>query len=518
VLPTFVIGLREGLEATLIVSIIATFLRRNGASLRGLWIGTASAVLLSILVGVVLQAVDQNLPQRQQEMLETVIGAVAVFFVTGMILWMRTHARHLKRELETAAESALRDGTTTALSVMAFLAVLREGFETSVFLLSTFQASTDPRASAGGAVLGVAVAVAIGYGIYRGGVRLNLARFFKVTGVFLVFVAAGLVLSALRTAHEAGWVTFGQGATVDLSWLAPNGAVRTALISGVLGMPRDPRQVELLAWALYLVPVLVITLWPATRRLPLRVVRRAQLAGAALLVAVGALLLLGLSLPGTAVPASAPLDGGGTATLEVDGSHGTLTVAVDGASADWALSDPTTAVTSGADTAWKATPSTGELPTSLDATTLLTYTGHRQPVGLDLQRTPGPFDAAWATKGAGAVLTRDGGLLGGSADTSVVLTLSGGGLTSPRVMTVDAGATFSVDAGYTSRTSSAITQAGQDRSDRELWKYWFPGFLLVVAAALVGRELRRRNPPVPPAGTDADRIPAPDRAPAPAAR
>jgi high-affinity iron transporter len=500
VLPTFVIGLREGLEATLIVSIIATFLRRNGASLRGLWIGAFAAVALSIGVGVVLQVVDQNLPQRQQEMLETVIGAVAVFFVTGMILWMRRHARHLKRDLETAAQTALGDGTTRALGVMAFLAVLREGFETSVFLLSTFQASTDPRASAGGAVLGILLAIGIGYGIYKGGVRLNLAHFFKVTGVFLVFVAAGLVLSALRTAHEAGWVAFGQGTTIDLSWLAPNGAVRTALISGVLGIPRDPRQVELLGWALYLVPVLAITLWPTAWRLPVRIVRRAGLTGSGVLVAVAAILFLGVSTPATAVPHEAPLDSGGTATLELGRTHGTLTVLETDGTVPWVLSDPKPAVTSGADTVWTATPPIDGLPATLDSATLLTYTGNRQPVGLDLQRTPGPFDATWATKGTGSVLTRDGGLVGGSADTTLVLTLNGGGLTSPRVLTVDAGGAFTVDAGYTSDTSAAITEVGQTRSDRELWKYWFPGFLVVVAGALVVRTMRQRPSDSPTAG------------------
>ena len=91
-LPTFVIGLREGLEAALIVSIIATFLRRNGASLRGMWLGVVAGVLLSIAVGVVLDIVEQSLPQAEQEGMETVIGLIAVFFVTGMIVWMRQHA------------------------------------------------------------------------------------------------------------------------------------------------------------------------------------------------------------------------------------------------------------------------------------------------------------------------------------------------------------------------------------------------------------------------------------------
>ena len=245
-LPTFVIGLREGLEAALIVSIIATFLRRNGSSLRPMWWGVGAAVLLSIGVGVALDLVERSLPQRQQEGMETVIGLVAVVFVTGMVLWMSTHARFLKRDLEGAASAALTDGTSWALVAMAFLAVLREGFESAVFLLATFQASTSTASAVVGAVLGILAAVVLGYGIYAGGVRLNLGRFFSITNAFLVLVAAGLVLSAFRTAHEAGWVTIGQGRTVDLSWLAPPGSVRAALVSGVLGIPADPRVIEVL--------------------------------------------------------------------------------------------------------------------------------------------------------------------------------------------------------------------------------------------------------------------------------
>ena len=101
--------------------------------------------------------------------------------------------------------------------VMAFLAVMREGFETVVFLLAAFNES-DNRATAGtGALLGILLAVGLGYGIYRGGVRINVSRFFRATGLVLVFVAAGLVVSALHTGHEAGWFTFGQTQTIDLT-------------------------------------------------------------------------------------------------------------------------------------------------------------------------------------------------------------------------------------------------------------------------------------------------------------
>ncbi|HEV7790998.1 MAG TPA: FTR1 family protein, partial [Pseudonocardia sp.] len=160
-LPTFVIGLREGLEASLIVGIVAGFLGRQGRrdALRQVWLGVVAAVLICIVVGVVLQIISADLPQAEQEGLETVIGLFAVAMVTYMVMWMRKHSRDLKGELEGQAGAALARGSATALVVMAFLAVLREGFETAVFLLAAFQASTSPVLAGSGALIGIVLAV-----------------------------------------------------------------------------------------------------------------------------------------------------------------------------------------------------------------------------------------------------------------------------------------------------------------------------------------------------------------------
>ncbi len=267
-LATFVIGLREGLEASLIVGIIAAFLGRHGRrdALRQVWVGVAAAVAICIAIGVVLQVVEQSLPQAQQEGLETVVGLFAVFMVTFMIIWMRGHARNMKGDLEGAAAAALARGSANALVAMAFLAVLREGFETAVFLLATFQASGNALLAAIGAVLGIAVAVVIGYGIYRGGVRLNMARFFRITALVLVLVAAGLVMTALHTAFEAGWIQFGQSRAMDLSWLVRPGTPVESLLTGVLGIQAYPTVVETLGWVIYAVPMLLFVAWPQRRR------------------------------------------------------------------------------------------------------------------------------------------------------------------------------------------------------------------------------------------------------------
>ena len=180
-----------------------------------------------------------------------------------MIVFMRKHARSMKKDLQGAAASALAEGSSRALVVMAFLAVLREGFETAVFLLATFHASGDATSSWLGAVLGIVLAAAIGYGIYKGGVKLNLARFFRVTGLVLVVVAAGLVMTAFHTANEAGWLTVGQTQAFDLSWLVRPGTPVSSLLTGVLGIQPFPVWIEVIAWLAYLVPMLILVAWPS---------------------------------------------------------------------------------------------------------------------------------------------------------------------------------------------------------------------------------------------------------------
>jgi high-affinity iron transporter len=264
-IPTYVIGLREGLEAALIVSIVAAFLRRQGQreALRFVWLGVGIAVILCTAVGVALQLLDEQLPQQQQEQLETVIGVCAVGIVTFMIVWMRRHAAGLKGEIEANLGAALAKGSVIGLVAMAFFAVLREGLETAVFLLAAFQASSNALDAGIGALLGILTACAIGFGLYRGGIRINLARFFKVTAVFLVLIAAGLLATAMHTAHEGGWVNSLQGQALDLSWLVVPGTVTSSLLTGMLGLQPRPTDGEVLVYLLYAVPMLLFVLWPA---------------------------------------------------------------------------------------------------------------------------------------------------------------------------------------------------------------------------------------------------------------
>ncbi len=524
-LATFIIGLREGLEAALIVGIVATFLTKNGRRLTPMWIGVSAAVLLSLAVGTGLALVEKALPQAAQEGLETVIGAVAVLFVTSMILWMSAHARGLKRELEASAQHALGGGGSTALAAMAFLAVLKEGFESAVFLLATFQASTNTITPALGAVLGILVAVGLGVGIYRGGVRLNLSRFFRATGVFLVLVAAGLVVRALRTAHEAGWLNAGQQRTLDLSWLAPVGSVRGALFTGVLGIPADPRLVEVLGWVAFLLPMMLIVLWPQARRPGVAVSNRIKqvLAGAALATAA-ALVAFGAA-PAAATSAPAPLvdatgASAGTATLRGT----TLTRTLDGAAVALPLHSTGDTVHDGSTAEHLTGPAAavaGELPATLTLAELVALGGGRVPVGVDVQRNPGPYAARWAGTSRVDAWVVDGRLLDATCTQRVVLTLSGGGLPTPRTLTVSPGsalpgghlapAGWRVEPAYVGRTAHEVRALAADRTEAHFWGRFVPVLLVLTSLALLLVVRRRRATTLPaPSGSTTHEGPATD--------
>jgi high-affinity iron transporter len=257
-LTTLIIALREGLEAALIVGIVAAFLTRNGdrESMRAMWVGVTAAIVACFGVATGLYAAGQRLPFRGREIMEGTLALVAVAGVTYMIVWMKRNARGLRPELEQRAGAALAQRSSLALVAMAFLAVIREGLETAVFLLATLAQATSAASGAAGAVIGLAVAIGIGYGIYRGGVEIDLARFFKVTSALLVLVAAGLVSAAFHAFTEAGLIGFGTRPALDLSWLIAPGTVRAGLVTGVLGIEPVPTYVEIGAWLAFFAPML----------------------------------------------------------------------------------------------------------------------------------------------------------------------------------------------------------------------------------------------------------------------
>ncbi len=256
-LTTFVIGLREGLEAALIVGIIAAFIVRRGyrRALRPMWWGVAAALVVSAASALVLHVVNRSLTLQARETMEGVFTLLAVAGVTYMIVWMRRHSATLRTDLESKTNAAFDAGSVTAIAALAFVAVAREGLETAVFLLALLGNSVAPVPGAAGAAAGIAVSVVLGYGIYRGGVAVDLQRFFRVTGIVLVIVAAGLVSSAVHELAEAGVIDVLQTPAVDLSWLITPNSVWSSLLTAFIGFQPVPTVAEIVAWAAFLVPM-----------------------------------------------------------------------------------------------------------------------------------------------------------------------------------------------------------------------------------------------------------------------
>ncbi len=507
-LGTFLIGLREGLEATLIVSIVGAFLKRNGQPTRPMFAGVVLAVLISVAVGVGLDLLSANLPQAQQEMMETVINAVAVVFVTSMIIWMNRNAARLKGELEQEAQQALNRGGTLALVVMAFLAVLKEGFETSVFLLAAAETSHGNRwmAVLGGAT-GIALSIALGAGLYYGGLKLNLGRFFRITSVFLVLIAAGLVLGGLRTAHEAGWVTVGQQQVLDLSAWIPSQSVLGALITGVFGIPADPRLVEVLGWLLYAVPVLVVFLWPDRLAASPRTRGRLLAATSAMLLIVAAILAImtpaDSSSPSARVRTFTDRSGHSGQVSMTTGPHGReLTVAQEGSS-----TVSITLVPAGDQTvdglpvqAWQAAEAAGAdgAPTvTLDQ--LRSMAGGRLPVGLAVGRTPGPFLGQWATATVYNVLAQGDCVVSAQATSNRTAILTGGGLIGAKTVSLGGLPTdWSTASADDHSTAASLIATDRNRAERQLWNIWAPlaiaGLALACALSAIASLRSDRRP------------------------
>lgn len=264
----FLIMLREGIDAALIVGIVASYLKQSGRSawMPVVWIGVFLAVALSLFVGAGLQWISAEFPQKQQEMFEAAVGLIAVAVLTAMVFWMRQAAVSIKGALLSSVDKAFAttDHQGLALVGMVFFAVAREGLESVFFLLAVFQQS-DGYGAPLGALLGIAVAAVVGWGIYSGGLRINLRRFFRWTGIFILFVAAGLLASALRALHEAGLWNQWQGVVFDISDQLPMDSVAGSVLAGLFGYQAAPVWGEVLAYVVFLAIGLFAFLRPAPR-------------------------------------------------------------------------------------------------------------------------------------------------------------------------------------------------------------------------------------------------------------
>lgn len=279
---SFLITLREGLEIALIMSILLAYLNTIGRRDRhgSIWAGAGWAAVLSIAAGLVIFLTAGALSHRSQEAFEGIVSLLAVGVLTWMIFWMRRQARFIKGELQHRVDVALASSSTVALGLLAFFVVLREGLETALFLFATFRASTagSTALSILGAVLGLGVSAILGYLMYRGGVKLNLRTFFKVTGALVLLVAAGLLASGVHELQEVGWLPFGAEAAFDISGVVPDSGPGLPL-RALFGYNANPTWLEFLAWAGYLLVVGFLFFRPQPRRAPAPVAEPVGTAG-----------------------------------------------------------------------------------------------------------------------------------------------------------------------------------------------------------------------------------------------
>ena len=260
----YLIGLREGLEASLVVCILIAYLVKTGRrdALRPVWTGIGIAIALALAFGCVLEFGSQELTFQAQEGLGGSLSIVAVGLVTWMVFWMRRTARHLRSELHGRLDAALAMGTG-ALVATAFLAVGREGLETALFVWASVHAAGDgtPRPLIGVA-LGLASAVLLGWLFYRGAVRINLAKFFTWTGGMLVVVAAGVLAYGVHDLQEADIIPGLTSLAFDISGTIPPDSWYGTLLKGVFNFQPDPTVLQSVVWVLYLVPALALFLAP----------------------------------------------------------------------------------------------------------------------------------------------------------------------------------------------------------------------------------------------------------------
>ena len=269
-------GLREGVEAALIVSIVLAYLAKTGnrQHFGRIWLGAGAAIALSVVIGVALFVTIGGFQEPYEQIFEGIVMLVAAGVVTWMLFWMRRQAATVKGELQARIDRALSEGTLWGLVLLAFTAVIREGIETSLFLVGQVNsAETAAPSVLIGALIGLAIAVLLGYGFYHGSRRINLASFFKWTGVGLVFIAAGLLSHAVHEFIEVGIIQFGTQTAFDISAILPHdeesGNLLGQFLRALFGYTATPEVTTLVVHVTYVVIVLALYLRPTAPRRPL---------------------------------------------------------------------------------------------------------------------------------------------------------------------------------------------------------------------------------------------------------
>ncbi len=258
-LSSLLITLREGLEAALIIGIILSYLARTGnrQGFKPVWLGVSLAVVVSLITGAGVYRFAGELSGRAEEIFEGIAMFIAVGVLTWMIFWMRKQAVDIKAHLHTQIQSVLTSGSSMSLAVIAFVVVVREGIETVLFLFAATRVAESAVLFTAGGFLGLAIAVAVGYSIYRGTSRLNLRAFFNVTSLLLIIFAAGLLAHGIHEFHEAGIIPPLVEHVWDINHILPEKSTFGRFLTAMVGYNANPSLVEVIAYPLYLTLVLV---------------------------------------------------------------------------------------------------------------------------------------------------------------------------------------------------------------------------------------------------------------------
>lgn len=259
----YLIGLREGLEAALVVSILIAYLVRSGREgfVKYVWAGVAVAVAMSVAVGAALEFTSASMSFQAAERFGGIMSIIAVGFVTWMIFWMKGASRTIAAELRNRLDTAVAIGGT-AVVLMAFIAVAREGLETSVFFWSAAKSAGSTAAPVLGFALGLGTAIGLGIALYKSALRINLGRFFFWTGLLLIFVAAGVLSYGVHDLQEAGDLPGLNSLLFDVSAAVPPGSWYGSVLKGVFNFSPQTSVLEGLVWLMYVVPVLGLYLRP----------------------------------------------------------------------------------------------------------------------------------------------------------------------------------------------------------------------------------------------------------------
>jgi len=258
----YLIGLREGIEAALVVSILLTYLVRTNRNplIRFVWYGVAAAVVASIFIAVGLESISGELSETLEPIFAGTVSFVAVGFVTWMIFWMKRSAKTISSDLRNQLDNAAVSGGTIAVAAMAFIAVLREGAETAIFFWAAAHATGNSLASVVGLVLGLGTAVVVGWIFYRSTSTINLSKFFKITSILLVFVAAGVLSYGIHEFQEVGWLPGDGNVLIDLSGVLVEGSFLATLAAGLFNLKPTTTTLQVIGYAIYSATVLYFLL------------------------------------------------------------------------------------------------------------------------------------------------------------------------------------------------------------------------------------------------------------------